>query len=54
MKISKISFKYRGMQAIAVAENGDLAWIVLDGHTGPAAQWSAELQQAARKALNLI
>lgn len=54
MKISKISFKYQGESAVAVAENGKLAWIVLDGHVGPAGQWSKELQQAASKALNLI
>ena len=54
MKISKISFKFHGMQAAASTENGKLAWIVLDGHVGPAEQWSKELQQAASKALNLI
>lgn len=54
MKVSKISFGFNGMKAVAIAENGKLAWIVLDGQTGPAGQWSAELQQAANKALNLI
>lgn len=54
MKIIKISFKYQGVSAVAFAENGKLVWIILDGHVGPAEQWSAELQRAARKALNLI
>ncbi len=54
MTISKISFKFKGMQAVAVAENSKLAWIILDGQVGPAGQWSEELQQAASKALGLI
>ena len=54
MQVTKISFKFHGMKAAASTENGKIAWIMLDGQVGPAEQWSEELQQAARKALNLI
>lgn len=54
MKTIKAEFTFDNMPCIAIAENGSIAWISLDGFVGPVSQWSLELRLAAIEALKLL